>query len=170
MPQDAQERTWTLAQLKPNCAAIAERNLHRQGFAVFLPLEEATRRKNGRFVTVRQPLFPGYVFVGHDAASGRWRAINATQGIARLVRFGDAPAEVPIELISDLRARIGEDGTTPELDPFTKGDRVRLATGPFAGFLAEIAEVAPDRRVWLLIDLLGARTRMQVAPEHLRRT
>ena len=32
--------SWFLAQLKPNCANIADRNLKRQGFQTFLPVEE----------------------------------------------------------------------------------------------------------------------------------
>jgi transcriptional antiterminator RfaH len=51
--------SWFLAQLKLNCADIAEKNLRRQGFKSFLPLEEQTRLHNGKFITDMQPLFPG---------------------------------------------------------------------------------------------------------------
>ena len=66
--------SWFLAQLKPNCANIADRNLKRQGFKTFLPMEEETRQRNGKFVTSMQPLFPGYIFVAFDVARGFWRA------------------------------------------------------------------------------------------------
>ena len=39
--------SWFLAQLKPNCAHIADRNLKRQGFRTFLPTEDVNRRSNG---------------------------------------------------------------------------------------------------------------------------
>ena len=51
--------SWFLAQMKPNSHDIANRNLTRQGFETFLPLQEETRRTRGRFVTRRRPLFPG---------------------------------------------------------------------------------------------------------------
>ena len=51
--------SWFLAQLKPNCANIADKNLKRQGFQTFLPMEEETRQRNGKFVTAMRPLFPG---------------------------------------------------------------------------------------------------------------
>ena len=54
---------WFLAQCKPNSHNVAKRNLVRQGFSVFLPLQETTRRARGRFVTQMRPLFPGYLFV-----------------------------------------------------------------------------------------------------------
>jgi transcriptional antiterminator RfaH len=47
--------TWFLAQLKPNCAKIADKNLARQGFKTFLPLEEETRQRNGKFISAMRP-------------------------------------------------------------------------------------------------------------------
>ena len=61
--------SWFLAQLKPNCANIADKNLKRQGFQTFLPIEEETRKRNGKFVTAMRPLFPGYIFVTFDVAT-----------------------------------------------------------------------------------------------------
>ena len=57
---------WFLAQLKPNCANIADKNLKRQGFNTFLPMEEETRPRNGKYVTAMRPLFPGYIFVAFE--------------------------------------------------------------------------------------------------------
>ena len=62
--------SWFLAQLKPNCANIADKNLKRQGFQTFLPMEEETTQRNGKFVTAMRPLFPGYIFVAFDVARG----------------------------------------------------------------------------------------------------
>ena len=73
--------SWFLAQLKPNCARIADKHLTRQGFRTFLPLEEETRQRKGKFVTADRPLFPGYIFVAFDVARGFWRTVNSTHGI-----------------------------------------------------------------------------------------
>lgn len=91
--------TWFLAQLKPNSVKIAERNLKRQGFRTFLPVEEVTKRAKSKFVTAEQPMFPGYIFVAFNVTKGGWRAINSTNGITRLVSFGKDPAPVPLDII-----------------------------------------------------------------------
>lgn len=163
------DSAWFLAQLKPNCAAIAEKNLKRQGFVTFLPLEEETRKRGGKFVTAMRPLFPGYIFVAFNPARGHWRAINATQGITRLVSFGTVPARVPLELVSQLILRCDAGGKLLPIEAQTlaPGDRVRLRTGPFTDFVAEVDRIAPDRRVWVLIDLLGSPTRMQASADQL---
>jgi transcriptional antiterminator RfaH len=74
-----------LAQFKPKCHRIAERNLERQGFQSFLPMQEETRRVRGKFTALMRPLFPGYLFVAFDKARGGWQAVNSTYGITRLV-------------------------------------------------------------------------------------
>ncbi len=163
-----QGRSWFLAQLKPNCVNIAQKNLKRQGFRTFLPLEEETRQRNGKFVTATRPLFPGYIFVAFDAAQGHWRAVNSTHGVTRLVSFGKKPAEVPLNLVSQLMLRCDAQGKLLPPNLLKPGDQVTLTKGPFANFAAEVEKVAPDRRVWVLMEIMGAQTRVAVNVEHLK--
>lgn len=160
--------SWFLAQLKPNCANIADKNLRRQGFKTFLPMEEETRQRNGKFVTFTQPLFPGYIFVAFDVSRGRWRTVNSTHGITRLVSFGREPAAVPSELVSQLMQRCDEAGKVLPPQGLKPGDQVALTTGPFANFVAEVDKIAPDRRIWVLMDIMGGQTRVAVSAEQLR--
>ncbi|WP_163846445.1 transcription termination/antitermination protein NusG [Pseudooceanicola aestuarii] len=162
------QETWFLAQLKPNCAAIADKNLTRQGFATFLPMEEETRQRSGRFVTARRPLFPGYIFVAFDVAQGVWRKVNSTYGVTRLISFGGGPAPVPADLVAGLKARCDDTGQlVPDATP-QPGDTVRVTHGPFADFVARVESIAKDQRVWVLMDLMGGETRVAVNPRHLR--
>ncbi len=162
------DNTWFLAQLKPNGANIAEKNLKRQGFRTFLPLEETTKQHGGRFVTALRPLFPGYIFVAFDLASGHWRSVNSTYGITRLVSFGKEPAAVPFELVSQMMLRCDISGKLLPLGQLTPGDQVWLTTGPFTNFVAEIEKIEPDRRVWVLMDIMGGQTRVAVNADQLR--
>ncbi len=160
--------TWFLAQLKPNCWNVAERNLKRQGFKTFLPMAEETRQRNGRFVTAMRPVFPGYMFVGFEPARGLWRTVNSTYGITRLVSFGNAPAPVPAELVAQLRSRCDQSGKMLPQSDLKPGDQVRLTSGPFANFVAEIESIEPDRRVWVLMEIMGGDKRVAVSPGHVR--
>jgi len=159
---------WFLAQIKPNARKIAERNLARQRFETFLPLIDQTIRQNGRFVQSRKPLFPGYIFVRFDTGKGSWRSINSTQGITKLVSFGQAPAPVPDGLITQLMARCDHDGMMAPIPDLNVGDSVTVTQGPFSDFVAEILDVDEDQRVWLLIDLMGRQTRVAVRQQDIR--
>lgn len=160
--------SWFLAQLKPNCAKIAEKNLKRQGFQTFLPLEEQTRRRDGKFVTTMRPLFPGYIFVAFDMACGYWRTVNSTYGITRLVSFGTEPRAVPPKLVAQMMLRCDASGKLLPQELLEPGDQVALTKGPFANFVAEVEKVAPDQRVWVLLDILGGQTRVAIDAGQLR--
>mgnify|MGYP003646457760 CR=1 FL=1 len=160
--------SWFLAQLKPHCANIADRNLKRQGFQTFLPMEEETRQRNGKFVTAMRPLFPGYIFVAFDVAKGFWRTVNSTYGITHLVSFGKEPTAVPLDLVSQLMLRSDARGKSLPPMLLKPGDQVTLTQGPFANFIAEIEKTAPDRRAWVLMEIMGGQTRVAVEADQLR--
>ena len=155
-------KRWYLCQLKPQRHKLALRNLHRQGFEVFLPLVEETRRRGSGFATERRPLFPGYIFVQVDLSKEDWQRINSTSGVSRIVSFGDRPAAVPEEIVAGLLERADEDGLVANSSRAQVGSEVKLTTGPFADFVARIELIEPDRRIWVLIELLGRTTRLRV--------
>lgn len=159
---------WYLAQLKPNCLAIATRNLDRQGFRAFTPLTLETRRSGSRFTTQPRPLFPGYVFVSLDTTSGCWRAINSTFGVTKLVAFGGRPAAVPHGLVEQIALRCDAGGLLLPPQELAPGDRVLVTTGPFSGVLADVERTDADRRVWILLDLMGQQSRVQVDRDALK--
>lgn len=154
---------WYLAQLKPNSARIAERNLSRQGIRTFLPLLARTAKRRGRFVEVKEPLFPGYIFVSFGEALARWRAVNSTYGVARLVSFGREPAPVPAELVAELQMRCDPSGVIQPEAQLRPGDRIAIRHGPFAGLIAEVTRISPDRRVWILLDIIGGRREVEIS-------
>ena len=160
--------TWFLAQFKPNSHNIAERNLVRQGFRTFLPMQEETKRARGKFITQMRPLFPGYLFVALDMLRGGWRAVNSTYGITRLVSLGKDPTPVPLDLVSQLMLRCDREGKLLPPKLLKPGDEVMLTKGPFADFVATIERIALDRRVYVLMELMGAQARVAVSAEHLR--
>jgi len=167
---DVNDHHWFLAQLKPNAQAIALRNLARQGFSTFLPQQTVTRRQAGRFVEALRPLFPGYLFVHFDPATAPWRKINATSGVSRLVSFDARPRPVPQALIRELRARCDDLGRLQPTPDLQTGTSVEVLSGPFADFVAEVETIAPDQRVWVLLDLMGQHTRVQLGADQVRAT
>lgn len=159
---------WFLAQYKPNSHKIALRNLARQGFGTFLPMQEETRRVRGRFAVQMRPLFPGYLFVAFNAAKSGYHAVNATYGVTRLVSPGSVPAPVPRDLVRQLVLRCDSDGRLVPPEMLQPGDYVTLTKGPFTDFVATVESIEPDRRVWVLMSLMGAQTRVALEARHMR--
>lgn len=154
---DIRPDNWFVAQLRPNGAALAVRNLARQGFATFAP---ARMEAAGHSASRRRALFPGYLFVRFDPATPGWRAINGTRGIARLILSDPRhPRPLPEAFMAGLMARCDASGlvTTPE--SLAEGDRVRIIAGPFADLVTTVETLEDDARLQVLLDLMGQQVR-----------
>ena len=162
------EKIWFLLQFKPNSHRLAERNLMRQGFKTFLPMQEVTRRKSTRFVNDLRPLFPGYMFVAFEPKFASWRKINGTIGVSKLVSFDGQPKPVPLDLVSGLMQRCDTAGKLLPAKQLAAGDQVELVTGPFANFIATVETIDIEQRIWVLMEYMGQRTRMHVKADQLQ--
>jgi len=166
---DVRAAPWYLAQVRPNCLAMAERGLGRQGFDLFSPKIMTTLRRRGRLCEAPRALFTGYVFVSFDPERPAWRAINATRGVSRLVGVAGAPAPLPASLVADLMLRCDSDGLLRPPEDLAPGDRVRIMRGPFAAFVTTVERVDAERRVHVLLDMLGQRARVVLKEGDLQR-
>jgi transcriptional antiterminator RfaH len=159
---------WYLIQFKPNSHRMAERNLQRQGFETFLPMQKITQRKASRFVSDAKPFFPGYMFVSVNSDLKPWRTINSTMGVSRLVSFDGKPKPLPLQLISGLMLRCDSASTMLPLKSFNEGDYVEILTGPFANFIATVDTIDPKQRIWVLMEFMGQKTRVQTTANQLQ--
>ena len=161
---------WYLLQLKPNGYKLARKNLERQGFRVFIPLQNVTKRMPRGYVDRIEPLFPGYAFVELDAGRNLWKPVNSTLGVARIISLAGKPTPVPGAIVDELMSRCDDTGILRPPTDVEVGDNVELLRGPFANFVAKVEDISPDERVWLLIDMLGQSSRIAVDKAAIQRT
>tara|TARA_B100000767_G_C19583089_1_gene458161 strand:+ start:339 stop:839 length:501 start_codon:yes stop_codon:yes gene_type:complete len=161
-------KEWFILQFKPNSHHQATKNLNQQGFETFLPLHDTTSRKASRFITTSQPLFPGYMFITFDRAESKWHKINNTYGVSRLVTFNAILKPVPTTFVDNLMKRYDPLGKLLPVNKLKKGDEVKVLKGPFANFIAIVEEYETDQRIWVLMDLMGRKTKIQTPSDTLQ--
>ena len=154
---------WYLLQTKSNAHFTACENLRRQGFDVFLPLIIKTTQKNGKFLDIKSPLFPGYVFMGTSSNPIPWKSINGTRGVSKAVTLDSIYRPVSAHIIEGLQQRCDERGVFRSLNDIELGDRVKIERGPFSEFICTVDQIEDDLRAWVLIDLLQQQTRAKVS-------
>ncbi|MDB9877732.1 transcriptional activator RfaH [Amylibacter sp.] len=159
---------WFILQFKANSHHQATRNLKRQGFETFLPLNDTTSRKASRFINTTQPLFPGYMFITFDKAETGWHKINSTYGVSRLVTFNSILKALPTTIIDSLKARYDLSGKLLPVEKLKEGDKVKILNGPFANFIAKVETYESDQRVWILMDLMSRKTKIQTSSEDVQ--
>jgi transcription elongation factor/antiterminator RfaH len=159
---------WYAAQTLYQRESGAELQLEAQGFASFLPQITRTVRHARQLRTVRTPLFPSYVFVRLDLERDRWRSVNGTYGVARLVMADGRPVPVPkgvVESLLDLRDATGVVRLDHDL---SVGQTVEVIAGPFAKALGSLVRLEGPERVKVLLDIMGGQVPVTVPRVSLR--
>ena len=161
-------KEWFIIQLKPNSHHQASKNLTRQGFETFLPLNDTTLLKASRFVTSNKPLFPGYMFISFDKSEPKWHKINNTYGVSRLITFNSILKSIPKIFVENLMKRYDSSGNLLPVEKLKKGDQVKILKGPFANFIATVEKYEDDQRIWVLMDLMGRKSKIQATTDKLQ--
>ena len=164
---------WYLIHTKWASEPVAESNLLRQGYQVYLPRLVKSVKRRGRWREQIVALFPRYLFLGLKEGSQVLGPVRSTTGVANVVRFGATYATVPDQLIASLMRRADAETGLHRLSPPAlpaPGTRIRLADGPFDGLEGMFECESGEDRAVVLLDLLGRKTRVQVPVDHIRLT
>lgn len=161
-------REWCVVQTRVNGERLAARHLQNQGFEVYLPKIKKQRRHARRVETVLAPMFPRYLFVRLSALTPRWRSVNGTVGVSYMICHGDEPAFVPEGVVEEIMSRENDDGAVaPVKALFRPGEPLRVLDGAFADQIGLFEEMASDKKVIMLLDLLGRQVRVKAPVAHL---
>ena len=154
-------KEWFILQIKSNYYQKAIRNLSNQKFETFLPLQNFSIKTNLKPKIITRPLFPGYMFVAFDKSITDWGKINNTYGVLSLVTFNSTLKSVPDSIINDLMNRNNNSIKSQPTKELKKGDQVKVLSGPFTNFIATVETYETNQRIWMLMNLLGRKTKIQ---------
>ncbi len=160
---------WFVVHSRPHRESAAKFHLENQGYRTFLPRFLKTRRHARRLDSVLAPFFPRYLFVTLDLGRDRWRSVNGTFGVSRLVMEGERPTPVPRGIVEELIAAC-DDRDALRFDASGQlrvGERVRVLAGPFAEQFGLLERLDDHGRVRLLLEIMGGRVSVEVSSEIL---
>jgi len=164
--EPAAEVQWYAAYTSANHEKRVAQQLEWRAIENYLPVYESVRRWKDRRVRLQLPLFPGYVFV-RLALRDRLRVLQVP-GVARLVGFEGRPTPVLAEDVEAIRACLaGNPGLEPH--PYVqRGQRVRVLSGPLAGFSGIVLRQRSRNRFVLSFDLLERSVAVEIDDCDLR--
>ena len=164
------EIAWYAVHTNARAEWLAHRELRRQGYDTLYLHYRGTVSHARRKIGVLKPYFPRYLFVGVKPGQSVG-TINNSAGVSTVVYFGDQPLVIPPEVIAELRTRGDQNGAI-DVPPekvrkrLESGTEVRLAAGPFAGFVATVAlDRGKSIMVWL--SLFDRRISATFGPEDI---
>lgn len=153
----SQQGAWYLVQCKSRQDQRAEENLLRQGYVCARPVCRRDRIVRGRWQSVQESLFPGYLFINLPATAD-WSPLRSTRGVSRLVSFGGTPLAVCGDLVAQLQERVESVASLP----FIIGDNVKILDEGFAELDAVFLTMDGEERAILLIDFLNRQQQVSL--------
>ena len=137
-------------------------NMGEKIFRVEVPQKTVTQMKGGKKQEREEKIFPGYVLVEMIMYEDSWYVVRHTAGVTKFV--GSAKKPIPAR-DSEIKKIINRSTSTAqkiELD-VKAGDKVRIISGPFADFVADIIEVYPDKsKLRANVSIFGRETPVEL--------
>ncbi len=164
------KKNWYLGYTKPRQEQTAKQQLIQQQYEVMLPMGWFRRRRRQQMTMIQEPLFSRYLFIRLSDQHDDWGPIRSTRGMIHLVRFGVTTAIVPDSLVDYLLLKESECDTDLKAGhtlPFQKGDAVRIVGGVFEGYHAIFEAETREKRVTVLLNIIGKVSKLHLSSNFL---
>ncbi|MEO8029120.1 MAG: transcription termination/antitermination protein NusG [Bryobacteraceae bacterium] len=131
---------------------------------LLIPTEEVVELRNGKKVTSKRMLYPGYVLVQMEMNDELWHAVKATPRVTGFVGGGTQPVPLTSDEVNSIlyRQSTSAERPRPKLN-FEKNETVRIVDGPFANFSGKVDEVNPERNTLrVMVTIFGRSTPVEL--------
>lgn len=137
-------------------------NMGEKIFRVEVPQKTVTQMKGGKKQEREEKIFPGYVLVEMIMDEDSWYVVRHTAGVTKFVGSAKRPIPARDSEIKKIIHRSTSQSQKIELD-VKAGDKVRIISGPFADFVADIIEVYPDKsKLRANVSIFGRETPVEL--------
>lgn len=131
-------------------------------FRIEVPQKTVTQMKSGKKQEKEEKIFPGYVLVEMIMDEDSWYVVRHTSGVTKFVGSAKKPIPARESEIKKILHRSTSQVEKIELD-VKAGDKVRIISGPFADFDADIIEVYPDKsKLRANVSIFGRETPVEL--------
>jgi transcriptional antiterminator NusG len=131
---------------------------------ILIPTEEVVELRNGKKVTSKRMVYPGYVLVQLDLDDEMWHAVKNTPRVTGFVGGATHPVPLSADEVNSIlyRQASSADRPRPKMN-FEKNENVRIIDGPFTNFSGKVDEVNPERNTLrVLVTIFGRATPVEL--------
>lgn len=131
---------------------------------VLIPTEEVVELRNGKKVTSKRLVYPGYVLVEMEMSDALWHEIKNTPRVTGFVGGGNSPVPLSADEVNSIlyRQQSSAERPRPKMT-FEKNDSVRIVDGPFASFSGKVDEVNTERgTLRVMVMIFGRATPVEL--------
>ncbi len=160
---------WYVLHTRSRFEQVVFDGLEGKDLEALLPKMTVMSKRRDRRKKIKVPVFSGYIFVKSDLNAYERLEIVKTIGVVRIVGNTDGPISVPDDAIDSLRIMVAGDSPILTGTRLTKGDRVMVVEGPFAGVKGTFVRHKGHGRVVVAIDALDQYAAVDVPEDYLEK-
>jgi transcriptional antiterminator NusG len=131
---------------------------------ILIPEEEVVELRNGKKVTSKRLLYPGYVLVQMEMDDQMRHYVKDTPRVTGFVGGGNDPVPLTTDEVNGVlyRQQTSAERPRPKLT-FEKNENVRIIDGPFTNFSGKVDEVNTERNTLrVLVTIFGRATPVEL--------
>jgi len=131
---------------------------------ILIPTEEVVELRNGKKVTSKRLVYPGYVLVEMEMDDALWHEVKNTPRVTGFVGGGNSPVPLSADEVNSILYRQASSAERPRPKmTFEKNDSVRIVDGPFANFSGKVDEVNTERgTLRVMVTIFGRATPVEL--------
>lgn len=131
---------------------------------ILIPTEEVVELRNGKKVTSKRLLYPGYVLVEMEMDDELWHAVKSTPRVTGFVGGGTKPVPLTADEVNSVLYRQASSAERPRPKmTFEKSETVKIVDGPFTNFSGKIDEVNSERNTLrVMVTIFGRSTPVEL--------
>ena len=131
---------------------------------ILIPTEEVVELRNGKKVTSKRLLYPGYVLVEMEMDDELWHAVKNTPRVTGFVGGGTKPVPLTADEVNSVLYRQASSAERPRPKlTFEKNETVKIIDGPFTNFSGKIDEVNTERNTLrVMVTIFGRSTPVEL--------
>jgi transcriptional antiterminator NusG len=131
---------------------------------VLIPTEEVVELRNGKKVTSKRLLYPGYVMVQIAMDDELWHQVKNTPRVTGFVGGGNTPVPLSADEVNSILYRQASSAERPRPKlTFEKNETVRIVDGPFTNFSGKVDEINSERNTLrVMVTIFGRSTPVEL--------
>jgi transcriptional antiterminator NusG len=131
---------------------------------IIVPAESVVRFHKSKRMVEERKLYPGYIIVEMEPVEEVLKLVNSIPGVTHFLGTRAKPMPLSGNEVAEVLEQIkcGRERIRAEV-PFTKGENVKVVSGPFSGFTGTVDETNSERnKVRVLVTIFGRSTPIEL--------
>ncbi len=131
---------------------------------ILIPKEDVIELRNGKKVTTKRLVYPGYVLVEMEMNDDLWHRVMETPRVTGFLGGGKVPTPLTADEVNSIlyRQATAAERPRPKMT-FEKNENVRIVDGPFTNFSGKVDEVNFERNTLrVLVTIFGRATPVEL--------